>query len=310
MALTNFPNGISSFGFPLIGSGPVLTTGQVFFVSSVTGIDATGRGTDPSRPFATIDFAVGNCTAGKGDTIFVMPGHVETVIASGTLAIDVAGVSVIGIGSGRLQPSINFTTAVAASVTISGAGCRLVNMLLTAGIDALTNMIVVSAADVAIRDCRFRDVAATAQTVLCILTTAAANRLLVDNVIHEGDTANAGSTSFIAIVGGDAIEISNFWLEADYSGAAIDVKTTATTRLNVHDGYIRTFNSNDLAIKDTITGSTGKIGPNINIMLKDNAANITEACTGATFVYFQPINIVNLAGESSMQTNITASTDA
>jgi hypothetical protein len=61
---------------------------------------------------------------------------------------------------------------------------------------------------------------------------------------------------------------------------------------------------------DTITASTGMIGPNINLRLQDNAANITEAITGATFVYFQPINVVNLAGESSLVINITASTDA
>lgn len=310
MPLTAFPNGLSSFGMPLIGSGPVLTTGHVWFVSSVTGIDANGRGTDPSRPFATIDFAVGQCTASNGDVIFVLPGHVETISAAGSLSIDVAGVTIIGIGSGAVRPTLNFTTATTATVTISAAGCQLCNFVLTAAIDAIASMIVVSAADVVLKDLIFRDTAATYQTVLCVLTTAAANRLLINGIRHEGDTANAGSTSAIALVGGDSIEICNFWLEADYTGAAIDVKTTATTRLNIHDGFIRTYNSNDLCIKDTITGSTGKVGPNLNLMLKDNAANITEACTGATFIYFQPINVVNLAGESSMQTNITASTDA
>jgi hypothetical protein len=45
-------------------------------------------------------------------------------------------------------------------------------------------------------------------------------------------------------------------------------------------------------------------------MLQDNAANITEALVGAAMQFMQPINLVNLAGESSMQTNIAASTDA
>ena len=65
----------------------------------------------------------------------------------------------------------------------------------------------------------------------------------------------------------------------------------------------------DVIVVDTITSSTGQIGPNISAQLKDHAANITEAFTGATFVYMQPINIVNLAGESSIFSNITASAD-
>ncbi len=310
MSLTNFPNGLSSFGFPLIGSGPVISTGKVWFVNSSTGIDASGRGTDPARPFASINFAITQAGAGMDDIVFAMPGHVETVSAAGGLALNIAGVRVIGIGAGAVKPIINLGTLVSASIAISAAGCTLENFVIAAAIDALTNMVVVTAPDVVLKDLIFRDLAATYQSVLCILTSALAVRLQVKGCRHEGDTANAGTTSFIAIVGGDLIEISDFWLEADYTGAAIDVKTTATTRLNIHDGYIRTYNSNDLCVKDTITGSTGKVGPNLNLMLKDNAANITEACTGATFIYFQPINIVNLAGESSMQTNITASTDA
>ena len=98
--------------------------------------------------------------------------------------------------------------------------------------------------------------------------------------------------------------------DGNFAVAGIDVRTTATTDLEVRNVYFRQRNSNDLFLVDTITGSTGLIGPNINLRIQDNAANITEALTGATFVYFQDINIVNAAGESSMLTNITASTDA
>lgn len=309
MSLTAFPNGISSFGFPLIGAGPIISTGSVWFVCSVTGIDSSGRGTDPARPFATIDFAVGQCGSAKGDIIFVMPGHIETISAASSLALDVVGITVVGIGSGAQRPTINYTTAIGASVTISAAGVRVLNMLFTCSFDAITAGVVISAADVVLQNCEFRDITGF-QPVLWILTTAAADRLRLNGITHRGDSTTAGCTSFIAIVGGDGIEISNFWLEADYSNAAIDIKTTATTRINIHDGYIRTYNSNDLCIKDTVTGSTGVVGPWLQLMLKDNAANITESITAATFVYMQPINVCNLAGESSMFINTTASTDA
>lgn len=238
MALTAFPNGVSSFGIPVIGAGPAITTGSVWFVCSVTGVDSTGRGTDPARPFATIDFAIGQCGSAKGDIVFVMPGHVEAIIAAGGLAIDVAGVSVIGIGSGAARPSITFGTATTATLTISAAGCRLVNFAITNNIDALVSAVVVSAADVVLRNLDFREGSAGVQAALCVLTTAAADRLLIDGFRYLGDAATAGAVSAIALVGGDAIEIMNFNIQANMSGAGIDVRTTATTRLWIHDGYI------------------------------------------------------------------------
>ncbi len=143
-----------------------------------------------------------------------------------------------------------------------------------------------------------------------ILTTAGAVRLKIFGHIHSGDTA-AGTNAAIAIVGGSDIEIQIKRMDGNFAVGGIDVRTTATLNLYVHDvEFFRTRNAADIFIVDTVTGSTGQIGPFLNLRLQDNAANITEACTGATFVYMAPISIVNLAGEHSMESNITASTDA
>lgn len=56
-----------------------LTTGSIFFVHSGTGVNALGGGRNPDAPLATLDYAIGLCTANKGDMIFVMPGHAETL---------------------------------------------------------------------------------------------------------------------------------------------------------------------------------------------------------------------------------------
>jgi len=184
---------------------------------------------------------------------------------------------------------------------VSAANCALKNILLTGGIDAVVSMIVVSAADCTIEGCELKDV--TGQMTDGILTTAGANRLKILDHIHNGATA-AGTNAGIAIVGGDRIEITASVLDGNFAVGAIDIRTTATTNLYVHDiGRMFTRNSADILLVDTITASTGQIGPNINGRLTDNAANITEAFTGATFVYMQPLNLVNLAGESSMQSN-------
>lgn len=306
MPLTNYPNGfgagVSVRGLPLLNA----YSGQVFWVDSNGGSNGN-KGTF-DRPFATIDYAVGRCNASKGDIIMVKAGHVETVTAAGGLALDVAGITVQGLGNHRNRPTISFGTATTASMTVSAANISVDNVRFTGDIDALVGPINVDAAGFSLTNWTYTDV--TGQATDVVLTTANADRMELAFFEFDGASA-AGANAGIAIVGGDGIKIHDFIADGNFAVGFIDIRTTATTDLKVWNcPSFRTRNSADIFIVDTVTGSTGTIGPNLNLRLADNAANITEACTGATFVYFQPINIVNLAGESSMQTNITASTDA
>lgn len=74
---------------------------------------------------ATVDAAIGLCVANSGDTIYVLPGHTETVTAT-SIALDVAGVSIIGLGSGLNRPTFTYGAA-AATITVSGANCAWKN---------------------------------------------------------------------------------------------------------------------------------------------------------------------------------------
>jgi hypothetical protein len=305
MTMSNFPKGFN--GGVAIRGVPLLSTygNKVIWADSAGTSNGDGTWT---RPYSTIDAAVGACDASKGDVIMAKAGHVETVTAAAGLALDVAGISVIGLGNGTNRPKVNFTTAVSASMKVSAANIYMENIQFTGGIDALTNPIHVDAADFTLNNWTFKDV--TGQATDIVLTTANADRMELANFEIDGDTA-AGCNAGIAIVGGDNIKIHDFIMDGNFAVGGIDVRTTATTDLKVWNCVsFRTRNAADIFIVDTITGSTGQIGPNCNLRLQDNAANITEAITGATFVVMQPINIVNLAGESSMQSNITASTDA
>jgi hypothetical protein len=299
-----FPNGVALRGVPVALPHP----GKVFWVSSTVGLNGN-KGTY-ENPFQTIDFAVGRCRANKGDIIFVMPGHVETVTAAAGLDLDVAGITLVGLGNGNLRPQINFTTAVGADMDVDAANITMVNFRFTGGIDALTGPIDVNAADFTLIDIVTEDV--TGQATDFIVTDANANRLRISGWIHRGAAA-AGADTAITMVGGDDTVIEDFSLYGNFAVAAIENVTTAMNRVRIGGGttpsYIWTENAADVAITMVAT-STGSIGPNINIMLQDNAANITEAVVGAACQFYQPINIANLAGEVGMQTNITASTDA
>jgi hypothetical protein len=313
MVASSYPNGfaagISIRGVPLIQTHP----GKAFWVSnSTTGLlpgqrgGSDGNRGDFNSPFSTLAGAIAQCVANRGDVIFIKPGHAETIATATALALNVAGVAVVGLGSGSNRPTFNLT-ATAATITMSAANCTLWNCLVTGGIDAIVAVFTISAADCSLQ-LNYRDV--TGQCTDCVLTTAGANRLFIDVNDYDGDTA-AGTNAGIAIVGGDHIEIKGRYMDGNFAVGGIDVRTTATTDLFVHDFlYFRTRNSADIFLVDTVTGSTGQIGPNINLRLQDNAANITEAITGATFVVQDPVYVVNLAGEKGMLINWTASTDA
>lgn len=304
MPISNYPNGFSG-GVSLRGI-PLYETfgGNVFWVNSVSGSDG-GKGTR-DRPFASINYAFTRCAANNGDVIIVKPLHVETVSAAGGLTASVAGVTVVGLGRGSARPTVN-ATATASTTAISSANTTFINILFTGGIDAVVSPIIVSAADCALIDCEFRDV--TGQVTDFLLTTAAANNLLIQNLRYDGAVA-AGTNAGIAIVGGDRITIDGLDMDGNFAVGGIDIRTTATTDIEVRNVRFRTRNAADIFIVDTITASTGSIGPDIYLRLQDNAANITEAITGATFVQHLPISVVNLAGEVGMTINTTASTDA
>lgn len=304
-----FAGGVIIKGVPLIQTHP----GKVFWVgNSATRLNNEKTASNTNRggfldPFSTIDYAVGQCAANRGDIIFVRPNHTETVSAAAGLDLDVAGIALIGLGSGANRPTINFTTAVGADMDVDAANITMVNFLFTGGIDALTGPIDVNAADFKLYDCEWRDV--TGQATDVIVADANADRLTIDGYFHNGASA-AGANSAIALTGMDNPVIRNFKLVGNFAVSAIDCRTTAVVDLDISNGYIWTKSSTDICIKDTITGSTGKVGPGLYFMLTDNAANITESITGATFHQFEDIHVCNLAGEIGMMINTTKSTDA
>ena len=308
MPFSNFPNGFAN-GVAIRGM-PILNSygGNIFWVDSGSGSN-TNDGTHV-RPYATLDYAVGKCTANNGDLILVKAGHTETVTAAGGLDLDVAGITIIGLGNGSDRPTVNFTTAVGADMDVDADNITISNFLFTGGIDALTGPIDINAADFTMLDCETKDV--TGQATDFIVADANANRLMIDGWTHRGAAA-AGGASALQLVGGDGSTVRNFFIDGNFDTAAIENVTTAATNLTINGGangsYIRNRNSADVCFTAVAT-TTGNVGPNIYARIADNAANITEAFVGADMQFFQPIAIANADGEVGLNTNITASADS
>ena len=259
-------------------------TGDTYYVgSTVTGAtDGVGYGRSPEAPFATLAYALNTaCTANNGDLVIVLPGHTEAVIAAGTITASKAGVTVRGIGVGRARPVITYTTAIGASVNVTAANVWFDNIVFSGvGFAAVTAMVNVSAADCRFTNCEFEFANATNQAVVAILTTAAANRLRVEDCHFHG-TNNAGTTTAIQFVGVSDSRIQRNIIAGAFTAAfgGINIITTAAVNLIITDNLIQNLTAvATKAIVDTITASTGQISRNLMQILSG-----TAPITGATF---------------------------
>jgi len=177
-----------------IGS-PLLTTGNVYHVDS--GADAANNGnaaTNPKQPAATLDGAIGKCTANNGDVILVAPGHAETISAAAAITFDVAGVTVIGMGVGNSRPTITLDTATTTDIDVTAADCQIHNMIFSMNYADIAGVFDLSAAGFVLNKCRFVDTATNMNFVELIVCSSTANECdrleFTNNYVSSPDTGN------------------------------------------------------------------------------------------------------------------------
>ena len=231
---------------------------NVYFVDSNATLkdDVATAGRSADFPFATIDFAIGQCTAGQGDVIYVMPGHTETVSGAAGIDFDVADVKVIGLGWGANRPTITLS-AVASTVHVDAASIWIENLIFTVSADA-TIVIDVDKADCTIKDCEFRN-SATKEAVTFIDITGAANgcdRARVLGCVFRAP--GAGTTQAIELGEvADGVVIRDCWAFGAFGAAAIHNPT----------GKILTL----LTIMDCVL---------VNTTAASHSIELVSACTG------------------------------
>ena len=223
MALTNFPNGVSSFGMPIVGAGGVMTTGTVFFVSSVTGSNGNS-GFDKDNPLADLDTAVGKCTANKGDVIFLMPNHAEAVSAAAGVVLDIAGISVISLGTGTDRATFTFGTTEAADVDITGDNITVQNVVFDlTGITAVAAGIDVDAQYAHLDKCEVVGADASGIAVIWIDVGDSSHGFKLTNSFLTG-TTDAGAADAINVNGAcNNLVIEDSTIYGSFSNAALSV---------------------------------------------------------------------------------------
>lgn len=240
-------------GFALRGAGyaddllaSILgTTGNLIFVDSATG-RSTWDGQSADRACATIDQAVNQATASKGDIIVVMPGHAETLSAAAAIAIDKAGLTIIGLGRGTDRPQITFDNT-AATITISAANTVIRNIHFINDVDSLVVGLVVTAAHCLLDGCLFDDATAAKQTLDWITLSADADYFeCVDCEHHGSDTA--GAQSVISGAAADHVKIRRLVSHGDLAAANIEM-TAAWTDCLIEDCSLENANAVDVCIE-------------------------------------------------------------
>lgn len=264
------------------------TTGDLWFVDSgsAQATDATGAGTNPDTPFATIDFAVGKCTASNGDRIYVMPGHSENLTSATSLVVDVAGVSIIGIGSGPLRPRLTFTTAAEATISITAANCRMDNMwLLSAFTNGVTIGITGGAAcdGLVLKNIIMQESVNTQEFLIGVQIAAAAHDILIEDFQFHG-ILGGDDVSCIDFAGAsDRSIVRNAWIHGDWSASVIDGLAAASVGVLYQDIV---FYQDDVGAGlgiDEHNSSTGMFDRCRWLNKKDTV----EGCTGDLMAYNQ-----------------------
>jgi hypothetical protein len=305
MSLSYFPNGILT---PTIVGGGVENpcVGNVFYVGAtasgkwVAGVDDPSCGS-LGKPFKTIDYAIGKCTANQGDVIYVLPGHTETISAAGGITCDVAGVSIIGLGNGNLRPTITWS-ATASSWLVTAANVLIKNIITTISVDEVVSMFAVSAAGCTLDTVDFAEYGAkgaTGQAIQFLLTTADADELTIKNCYHRQGTAANANQVWINLVGTSHTRILNntIMITAKAATASICISgSTAVVDAEIVGNRINWLGDTITSVINCVTTSTGIVADN---RVMGGAAVLLAAALVGDAMQFSQNYVTNTAGTAS-----------
>ncbi len=225
-----FANGLTIRGLPVTMCHP----GQVFWVSNATTLgpgDIGGSNSNPgtyNQPFADIDYAIGRCTANRGDLIMVKPGHAETLSAVGAIAADIAGVGIVGLGTGAKAPTLTVTLATAGVINISVANTSWVNIRFVMGVaDAEPISMGAGADGTSFESCVFTDTSTVLNFLNFITMTSGCDNTSFNACYFDGKSAS--NDSFILMsTNHDRFYFSNCHMQSDIAQTSVVglIKTT------------------------------------------------------------------------------------
>lgn len=150
MGLTNFPNGLSSFGVPVLPGMPQVFTGNYWFVKPISGLDGNS-GKSPQQALKTLSRALAMATANNNDVVFLISegdsASATTDYQAVTLDWNKSLTHLIGVSapskwSNRARiAQLSTATAVSPLFKLSANACYIANVGIFQGVADATSLI-------------------------------------------------------------------------------------------------------------------------------------------------------------------------
>lgn len=269
-----FSNGVSIRGVPILQTNP----GKVFWVYNGSALQTNQKnGSNGNRgtydaPFATVAYAVTQCTAARGDIIVAKPGHAETISAAGGIAMSISGVAVVGLGVGSHRPKFTLDTANTATILVSADNVSFSNCQFIGNFLSIATCFALSTAKwFTLQNCYFGDTSGVLNFLNCVKSTGAANT--IDGLTITDCIWNSIGTTSVNSFVLTANDIDNATLSRNEVGmvttvdAAILLTVTAGVLTNLTVDYNRGYRKNTTTAGGSLinvggTTSTGFVSNN------------------------------------------------
>ena len=307
MPVSNYPNGFEN-GLVLKGVPVEIPhPGKVFWVNNSTVLPdggIAGSNGNPGtykKPFSTVDYAIGKCTANRGDVIYVMPGHVEDITTAEGVDFDVAGVKCIGLGYGAKQARFDMTAA-AGDVTINTNNTHIYNMNFRANVTSVTIglSILTLSTDTVIKGCKFDvETTTTDEFLIAINLGVGCDRTIIEDCVI--DMGLGGAAVGIKLVGAsNNVDVLRNRIVGDYSLANIDGITTLSKEVYIEDNMLINGASGDIGTVAAIIMLTGTTGVIRNNHIVCNLATPDLSVVADTMMMFNNLYSETITGAAEL----------
>ncbi len=263
----------------ILGGG-VQAYNNTFYVHSGAGSNQND-GSEPARPFADIDYAIGQCAASKGDVIIVLPGHSET--RTSAIAADVAGITILGVGGGTLRGSITGNGTIDV-ISISAANVTVQNLNFPAPLtDAATADINVAAVGARILGTRHIGSTGSENKVDIVTVATGGDDLLVEGCLAYNTVVDCVSwLSLEAAVARPVIQRNT--VMGTFSTANLMDEATATL-CDIRENVLKNTKTTGNVVTFTTGNSTGVMC--YNMLSGRNTTIASELVEGTGMDFFE-----------------------
>lgn len=276
-----------------------------------TGVQSGDNADVTSRLVTSLASAMTLCRSGMNDVIVVLPGHTESVSIANYFSSMVAGTRIIGLGTGNERPTFNWTAATS-SWLLNVANVVIENCILNMAATASTTVaapMTISAAGCYLVDCQIYAAASATQLSTIAITTAsgATDCGMIRCRMTCGTSDGTGITTLVRLVAADRWRMYDCVLRGTTSSTTVGVLQMLTTASLDVDIARCHFYHGKAASACAFTGmaaSTGRVA-DCHMGYLDNAT-LTWTNTGGSLQAFNCMIVNTIAENAAVGTVVSA----